>query len=249
MKATVWFAFLSALPVAVGCGNSDPEPVTITAVVRSYDGDPEASEPVELVQVCELATRNCETTDENGEFELELPGDTEVALTLVKEGFVDTLVSDVTDEDFNTGRPTVFIPTDGYIEAFTEALETTFPSCGEQPEDPVVCENGIVLITTRDGLRREDDPIAGVTYELLEREGNPYYLEDDGSPDTSLDATGALGAGGFFELKDIGKTYEVKVAGAGSDCRAAAAWPGREPNTISFKVLDKFVTLASVVCD
>ena len=246
MKGVAWCACLSALSVTVGCGSDNPEPVTITAVVVSYDGDPSSGEPVELVQVCELATRNCDTTDEAGQFELELPRDSEVALTLVKEGFGDTLVSDVTDEELNTGRPTILLPTEGWIETFATQLGTSFPTC---PPEQIACENGIVLIITRDGLRRDDNPIAGVSYELIVGEGEPYYLDDEGNGDPSLEATGALGAGGFYELKDIGKIHEVSLSGMDGDCRAAAAWPGEEPNTIRFMVLDKFLTQATVVCD
>ena len=237
-----------SLAVLTGCGSKSPEPVNIKGTVLAYDGDPENSEPVELVQVCQLdqpTTRNCDTTDANGEFELELPGDIEATLTLVKEGFGSTLVSNVTDSDIIT-TGTIFIPTEAWLNDFAAALGIEFPEC---EEGEFVCENAIALITTRDGLSREDEPIAGVSYELLEGEGEPYYLDDNAIPDTSLDETQASGVGGFFNMPEIGKTHEVRIDGAGDNCGPAAGWPGKDPNTVRFPVLDKFVTQVTVVCD
>ena len=232
--ATPLIAPLSFCCLVLGaCGEDAPPPVTLAGIVVSFDGDPDSSEPIAAVQVCEIATRNCITTNDDGEWELELPGQSEVALTLVKEGFVRTLVSDVSDAEINV-VPTINMPTDGYMEEFAAALNTDFP-----------LRTGLSFIRadTGDGGR-----LAGVTMTLSGGTGEPYYLDDDRVPDAELTETQVPGVGGFFEMPDTGETVTVEFGGTGTDCVPAAGWPSGE-NQVRFPILDTFVTQVVARCE
>lgn len=242
------FAVLSKLIRAIGalavlvacalaaCGDDDPGTVTIVGTVVSFTGDPEEDGPLAVVQVCQLATPNCMTTNAEGEFTLEVPAMSEVGLTLVLPDFVDTLVADVTNEGINT-VPTIAMPSNEYMEEFAIGLMTDFP-----------LRTGLSFIRTST-VGSDPTGVAGATYALVEGTGLPYYLDDEDVPSSSLTETQESGIGGFFEMAESGKTVEVELGGAATNCRSGAAWPGSEEDRIRFPILDGFVTQATVVCD
>lgn len=222
--------------VVAACGDDDPGTVTITGTVVSFTGDPDEDGPLAVVQVCQLATPNCMTTNADGQFTLEVPAMSEVGLTLVLPDFVDTLVADVTDEGINT-VPTITMPSNEYMEEFAISLMTDFP-----------IRTGLSFIRTSTGAV-DSMSIAGATYTLFNGTGTPYYLDDENVPSSSLTETQESGIGGFFEMAESGKTVEVELGGAASNCRPGAAWPGSDEGRIQFPILDGFVTQATVVCD
>jgi len=233
MKAFAWWIF--AL-VAVGCSSDDGMEQTVQFRMDVVGFAPGVGDvPLEGAEVCVRDTDNCETSDSTGFVTLTLPANSEIALTVSKEGYTPTLSPQLTaNEDVDEYRTALIDEETSSLLA--GVLGTAYPLTG-----------GVVAISAlTEPLREEDNGIPGITYST---EGyTPYYLNEMSFPTFDLEATTAPdGVGGFVEME--AGVYEVTVGGDALNCDVASAWPGRSDDTIRVPAEVGFFTQAFIACD
>jgi hypothetical protein len=220
-----------------GCGSStDGEEPTVEFRMDVIGFTPGMGDvPLEGVEVCVLDSDNCDTSDSDGFVTLTLPANSEVTLSVLKEGYTPTLSPQLTgDQDVDELRTALLDEQTSSLLA--GVLGTEYPLVG-----------GVVAISALfEPLRQDDNGIAGITF--TSAGSAPYYLNESGFPTYDIEATTEPdGAGGFVEL-DSG-VYEVVVGGAASNCEVASAWPGSTDDSIRLPVADGFFTQAFIACD
>ncbi|MCZ6805780.1 MAG: hypothetical protein O7F08_02410 [Deltaproteobacteria bacterium] len=238
---------LGAVPL-VGC-QEVVELTTIPFFIVESDSEslPDVTAPPsEGVQICQLDTDNCVTTDEMGEADLVVPSNQEVAYTFEKEGFGSRLSGDVTDPTFAGGSFTWILYANERLEAIAAQLGTPYP-----------LEGSIVALVSFVGTRGDEGP-AGATFTPVTSGtvGEAFYFDSaTGQYSLDLEATTAttstarlpLAQGGFTEVAPGEQQFEF--GGTRSNCVASWAWPGDAPNTIRIPVRDGFISYGSIVCD
>lgn len=219
---------------AVGCGSSTEQTVQFRMDVIAFEPD-SGDVPLEGVEVCVRDTDNCEMSDAAGFVTLTLPANSEITLTVMKDGYTPTLSPQLTTtEDVDEVRTALI--DDATSQALAVFLGTPYP----------IVDGAIAISALVEPLRQDDNGIAGIRYST---EGyDPYYLNESGFPTFDLDATTEPdGAGGFVELEP--GVYEVAVGGEASNCEVASAWPGSSDDTIRVPAEAGFFTQAFIACD
>ena len=125
--------------------------------------------------------------------------------------------------------------TDAVLEAFAADLGTTYPPTA----------TGFITATSYRGPTDDGDLLAGVTYSLVGGTGVSFYLRDDGTPDSSLTETGALGAGGFIEVPPT--NLDLRVTGA-ANCTSDPSWNAAATNTFRLPVRIGYWTQTAINC-
>jgi len=106
----------------------------------------------------------------------------------------------------------------------------------------------LIALTAVTDPQAADSGVAGLTYTLVDAQGQGYYLDAYGIPVTTLSETTApSGAGGFVELPP--GTYEIALGGAASNCELLTAWAGSSPDQVKVPVEAGFFTDAYILCD
>jgi len=212
----------------------------------------DGSTPVlEGVEVCEVDSGNCATSDELGRADLEVPADQELTFTMNKEGYGPRAAADVSDETFGPEGGAGAWPvtwemySDAQLSAIADQLETSYP-----------WEGGIV------GLLRWQSPSAGVTFapvgSTTDAVGEPFYF-DAATEQYSLELeattvffglwTYPLGEGGFTQVTPGEQQFEL--GGTAGDCNVVSwGWPvDGMPNRLRVPVLEGYTTYGSMVCE
>jgi hypothetical protein len=208
--------------------------------------------PSQGVEICEVDTDNCVTTDPFGRASIQVPPNREVAFTFNKEGYGPLLVPDVSDETYGgvglgDGSPSTWrIYPEEQLQAVAQQLGTLYP-----------WEGGIV------GLRVADPSgLAGVTFTPVGSTsgsvGESYYFDSE-SDEYSLDleATTRIASGWALPVSEGGFTevapgeQQFEFGGTAVDCpRLSWAWPvENEPRRIRVPVRAGYMTYGSIVCD
>jgi len=224
----MWVFALWVFPIA-GCNEvTAPTTARITLTVTAWD--PEAGFEVRLegVQLCETdSTRNCMTTEADGEATIKLPiGET--SYTLRKKGHPSYLVPQVLSANgaeypFQMGREEYFVDQH-------QNMMSDYPMIG----------TGTVQL----GLV---DPFAGATFDLMGATGRGYYDHERGRDwDPDLSATTSRGLGGFVEVPP-GDDFQINLGGTANDCAPDLGWPA-EGNSVRFPVRWDHITRVSVSC-
>jgi len=204
--------------------------------------------PSSGVEVCELDTDNCDTTDPVGFASVTVASDQEVAFTFRKEGYGSVVRADVSDT-FGPGdrgsRAGVRMYPDQQLKAIAEQLGASYP-----------WEGGVVGLNTGGAGR-----LAGITFApagaTVDAVGESFYYDVQSEQyRLDLDATTGpeeahllpLHSGGFTEVAR--GVHEFDLGGPAGNCpRPSWAWPGGAPNRVRVPVLDGHVTYASMICD
>lgn len=185
---------------------------------------------LEGVDICEADTRNCATTDGDGSATIELPVDQEVVYTVSKVGFAAELYADVTDSSFSRSRAHVLFPNEEIDDAAAGVM-SVWPHAG----------TGWVSL----GVNLE-----GVTFELIDAAGAPWYVDSDGVGKNTIDATTseAVGGarGGFVEVAP--GVVEVEYGGTVTGCTVNIGLPSESPNRIKLPVRDAHISFGSMTC-
>jgi len=209
---------------------------------------------LEGVEICEVDTDNCVTTDEFGRADLDMPADQEVMITMEKDGYGPRLIPDVSDETWgpsggtDTGPAGWRMYTDAQLATIAERLGTTYPWQG-----------GMVGLLW---LSIPQAPHAGVIFapvgSTIDAVGERFYY-DSATEQYSLDleATTAVVAGHLLPLAEGGFTevtpgeQQFELGGTAGDCtRPSWGWPVEgAPNRIRVPVRDGYITYGSVICD
>ncbi len=206
---------------------------------------------LEGVEMCDVDTGNCVTSDELGRADLDVPANQEVTITMKKDGYGPRVTGDVSDETFGPEGGTGPWPvgwrmsTDAQLSVIAEQLQTTYP-----------WEGGIV------GLLRWVSPSAGVTFapvgSTIDAVGEAFYF-DAATEQYSLDLEATtsfprpwdfpLAEGGFAEVTPGERQFEL--GGTAGDCNVVSwGWPvDGTPNRIRVPVLEGYATYGSMVCD
>jgi hypothetical protein len=229
---------IAAACFAIGCGDSDsptaPQTVEFRMEVIAFTPGM-ADMPLADAEVCILDTTSCETTDADGWVTMTLPANSEVTLTVIKEGYSPTLSPQYTAEDDVDDIRTAVLD-EQTVNLLAGVLGTPYP-----------LEGGVIAISAlTPPLRQDDNGIAGITFAIDEQ--TPYYLDENGFPSFDIDATTEPdGAGGYIEMTE--GVYEVTLGGTASNCVVVSAWPGSNDETIRIPVEEGFVTQAFITCD
>ncbi|MGB5350033.1 MAG: hypothetical protein WBN10_10565, partial [Polyangiales bacterium] len=185
---------------------------------------------LEGVDICEADTRNCATTDGDGAATIELPVDQEVVYTVSKAGFAAELYAEVTDSSFSRSRAHVLFPNEEIDDA-AAGIMSVWPHAG----------TGWVSL----GVNLE-----GVTFELIDAAGAPWYVDSDGVGKNTIDATTseAVGGarGGFVEVAP--GVVEVEYGGTATGCTVNIGLPSESPNRIKLPVRDAHISFGSMTC-
>ena len=233
MKVMAWW--MLGL-VFVGCGSEDGAEQTVQFRMDVIAFTPGMGDvPLEGAEVCVRDTDNCETSDSSGFVTLTLPANSEITLTVVKEGYTPTLSPQLTtNEDVDEYRTALIDEQTSSLLA--GVLGTPYPLTA-----------GVVAISAlTEPLRAEDNGIPGIRYSTAGYA--PYYLDEMSFPTFELDATTAPdGVGGFVEME--AGVYEVTLGGDAVNCDIASAWPGNSDDTIRVPAEVGFFTQAFIACD
>ena len=219
---------------AGGTGGSS-DTVTIDFTVIAFEpGEDDVDVPG--AEVCVADTTNCATTDAEGSVVLTLPANSEVALTVIAEGFTPTLTAQTTTDVDLTMLQTAVL-TDTLAALLAGVLNTPYP----------LGDTGLIAVSALTvPITANDNGIAGVTYSLGEEEA--YYLDENGFPTFDLTATTEPdGVGGYVELSP--GEYEIAWGGTASSCVIVSGWSGSDDSSIRLPVRAGFFTQAFVSCD
>jgi hypothetical protein len=234
LSSSNWF-YVGALLAMVGCNNEVTTPTTapLALIVSTWDPEAEALVPVEGVQLCELATINCQRSDAKGRATIQVPFGEEINWTLTKEGYTSWLVADVIPATgVEIDWPTGLVPVEQY-----QRLDSPYPMRGM----------GRVAFEL-------DPPIAGATAELVGATGKQYYEDDDesrpcescGSWSLDLTETTSVGRGGFVEVGP--GEFQLKFGGSGQTCRLKLGLPGDTGNSVRFQVREGYASFVAMYC-
>lgn len=222
---------------ACGDESSSSSTVILGLTVLSFEPGQEQA-PVSGAEVCVLGTDDCDTSDGTGQVFLPIPANAESAVTITADGFNPTVSPQIAEEVDLVGREATVISTTT-ARALATVLDLEYP----------LTDTGVIAITVlTDPVDDPDNGIPGITFTLTEPAGRRYYLDENGIPQTEIDATTApLGTGGFIEVST--GTYEIELGGTASNCEPLAGWVGSVANSVRVPVEAGFFTDTYVVCD
>lgn len=228
--------FLLGIFTLLGCDQaSGTSNVGLSGRITEYiPGSLEEGPPIDDVEVCQFNSNNCSFTDTDGEYEMRVLMNRELAISYVKDGFGPVLVARRSGTEDFVGD--AVMATDATMTSFAEALDTPYPPAG----------TGFVSVTTYRGAVSDDMPIAEVSYALIGSDGRSYYLDDAGAPDTSLSETQVPGAGGFVEVAPVNVTLAVSGA---ANCTSEESWTAAGTNAFGVPIRNGFWTQTTVSCD
>ena len=212
------------------------ETVGVTVNVAGAEVPFGDSVPLEGAEVCQDGTENCATTDADGVAALQIPGNEEFAyaVTATSEYFP-LLSAQVSDSDIPLSTTqTLFL--DATLVSFAAFLDTEWPPT-----------TGTIGMAVYENPFSEAVGIPGVSFELIEGTGQPFYLDESGIPTTMLTETQDNGGGGFVEVSE--GTVEIGMTGAQNCERPFNAWPGSEPDQFRVPSRVGFLTVPAVWCD
>ena len=219
---------------STGCNDSTSSGSTAVtmsgAVSQVLPGTSGPGDPVAGVEVCQFASNNCATTDDDGLYELRLLKGREIELSYVKDGYGPVLVatlSGIVDFVLDVG-----VSTNADLEDFFTAVGSPYPPQG----------TGYLSATST----REGSALAGVSYGLLGSGGRSFYLDDAGVPDTSLQETETPGVGGFVEVAPVNVTLSVTGA---VNCVSERSWPAAANDAFRLPVRVGFWTQTILDCE
>ena len=222
----VWVFALLVLPVG-GCVEvAPPTTAPFTVIAR----DPELEIFLEGVEVCETDTKRCEMTNAVGEATLEFPLDEPHSITATKEGYASYLVPNVLKPE-NWWARSVDLPMASAARLAAEhgRIGAPYP----------MRDTGSVVVH----LEQEH---AGATFELVGATGTAFYHDEEGHWSPDLSATTSWARGGFAEVGH--GDFQVNIGGTAWRCIPFNAWPGNDNDSISFRVREGHLTVASVRC-
>ena len=216
-----------------GTDASAADPVTVRTQVNGI-GIADNSGLPEL-EVCVLDGDDCATTDADGYFELEVPGNSDVGF-LVNGG--DTWIS--TLMLYRTATEDVElrlnIPGTAVLELFTLLV-------GE----PINYDTqGSVNINARAAIDDYENDVAGVQFTIAPEGGTGVIYSSPGGPDTNATETGTEGSADVFNL-DPGE-YTMTGDFGGTACQPWFGWSSDTPDAMTVRVVAGYATQVSMVC-
>ena len=179
------------------------------------------------VEICEMDTDNCVTTNDQGNAVIELPAEQEAAITLAKEGYASYLDSHI-------------IPATGGTEAAVLATYERLDAMHELVDSPYPMEGtGTLYVEALDAY-------VGATLALVgDATGKQWYRDENTDWDTDLTATTSGGGGGFSELAP--GTVQVDIGDA--SCTVIRGWPGDADNRLKLPIREGFLSRTDVRCE
>ncbi|MCA9299103.1 MAG: hypothetical protein KDA28_08555 [Phycisphaerales bacterium] len=208
-------------------------PVTVRILVRKIAPDNPLIVGADVCVVThpEIA---CGVTDDEGYVTFEVPGQANLAFSVVAEGFPSTilmLASGAEDEELNLN-----IGSAEYLDLeellIHEAIDLQ--------------TRGLINVNARGARGVYDQDVAGVEYALEPAGSGPFYLTV-GGPDLTLTATTDEGSADFVNLEP--GTYHLTASGDGLTCTPWLGWEGEGDATMDVLVQPGFITQCSVVCE
>lgn len=191
---------------------------------------------LEGAEVCQDGTDNCAMTNADGEATLQIPGNEEFAYAVTPPpAYFPLLSPQVSDSDIPLS-PSLTVFSETTLMAFAGLLNTDFPPT-----------TGTIGMVVYQNPFPETTGIPGVSFELIEGTGVPYYLNASNLPDATLTETVENGSGGFVEASE--GTVEIGLSGTQNCERPYNAWPGSEPNQFRLPSRAGFLTVPVAWCD
>jgi hypothetical protein len=219
------FVLLLAIGSIAGCNDvAVVENATLALTVRDAGSDL----PLAGFRICQLDATNCVETDAGGNASLVLPVG-ETGFTSEGEAYAPVLqLADVPPE--GSSLRVGMLP-DQFVSDVYDHMMSPYPMRG----------TGSILLRT-------SQPFAGVTFDLVNATGKPFYVEEDGySWSTELTATTSFGYGGFAEVTP--GDYQVKFGGTAEGCSTPVnSLPGDTENSVRVRVQEGYFTYASMAC-
>jgi len=179
------------------------------------------------VEICEMDTDNCVTTDEEGNATIVLPAEQETAITLVKEGFAKYL-------------DPYIIPAMGAAQPAVLATAERMGEMHALVDSPYPMEGTGTVFVSIPGAYE------GATFALVgDATGTGFYRDENLDFDPDLTATTSGGGGGFTEVS-LG---EVQVDIGDANCTVVRGWAGDADNRLKYPVREGFFSRADVSCE
>lgn len=178
------------------------------------------------VEVCELDTDNCVTTDEGGNAVIEVPAEQDVALTYVKEGYAKYVNMYV-------------VPAGGLGEPSAMATDQRFEDMHQLVGSPYPMEGtGTIFMDISNGYEGATLAlVGGVT-------GKAWYRDEELDWDPSLTASTSGGGGGFSEVSP----GVVQVDIGNGSCTIARGWAGDADDRVKILVKEGFMSRTHLNC-
>jgi hypothetical protein len=216
-----------ALALSVGCKEVTATPESVEFTLRVVGrGNPE---PIEGVQFCQLDIVNCAETDSDGLATIRLPPNTDTGWTLVKEGYLPIVTPVHLDGDSGFSFT---LDTDQEMTSLAQTSGFIYP----------YRDWGDVTITLGAG-----NTFVCVEFELANAVGQRFCTDEEGVPDSTLDATTcSWGRCSFMEVAP--GIREIDFGGTAEACSLGWAWPGNHQDQIRVPVREGFRTYATIDC-
>ncbi|MEM9728264.1 MAG: hypothetical protein AAF997_06750 [Myxococcota bacterium] len=226
-----------ALVSCIACGDDDsgPTDVSLTLTVLDFVPTPPYP-PVEGATVCLLGTEDCGVTDADGQAELQVPGESEISLTVTKEDYQAGLAVMTTEDGPLTREMTTL--TLALTETLGVLLDTPVPPVGTG-----ALSISAINTPTIDGM----GGVPGITFTITSGDGKRFYF--DGSL-PSLDASETslpIGSGGYVELSP--GEYDVEVGGNVDGCEIWSGWEGSSDNVLRTPIELGHITYLYLLCE
>jgi hypothetical protein len=193
----------------------------------------EFTKPIDGVEICQLHTDYCVTTNAEGTTSVCLLVGDEVVVTMKKEGYQSYLIPGVVP-------PTPFLlkggmSTNKRIEEMHGLMMSPYP---------MGATGDIVILGVDTGA------FPGATLELEgSTTGKGFYYDLFGNWDPELSATTSYTGGpwgGFTEVSP--GEVQVSWGGTAADCVIFRGWPGDTENSMRLPIMAGFLTQADVTC-
>ena len=223
--------------LAASC-SSDPSPeANVTLELTVLDFSPTTFyPPVSGAEVCLRGTDSCAETDGTGLAVLEVPAESEIAVTITKDGYLPALSPQTTGTE-TLQRETLAL-TLALAETLGAVLDTPIPPDG----------TGAISLTALDvPTLNGANGIDGATWSIMDSTGKRFYFEGQ-VPSLDAEATTTpLGSGGFVELPP--GEYDVELGGSAADCEVLSGWAGGAAGTTLAPVEEGHLTFVYLICE
>ena len=255
IKRVVMVVVLGSASALIGCGSSNEEStggtpggggsggdgggatVQLAVQVIAFEPGLDMNVPFEGAEVCLADTDNCDTSDAEGNIELEVPAGSELEL-LVNAADFSPVLTPIATADEDLADLLAPIISEATLTLLAGALGTPYPPVG----------TGYLAVSAVVApIADVANGIAGITMTPTE-EAAVYYLDENEFPTYDISATTEpAGVGGLVEVAP--GTWELELGGTASNCVIVEGWPGSTATSARFPIREGYFTQGFVTCD
>lgn len=230
MIARILLLVLSFVFALTGCWS--PPQIGLEGLVKDLGG----SAGLHGVNVCLVgsSSETCTDTDDDGIYTLsDAPGDSDISLTVTKEGYIGGTIPLTTPGDSHE-VPVVSMGGAILIELQMGILNVD-----------AVENTGQVAFSISNGINGDNLNIAGITVNLAPNTADgPFYSNASGLPEPELEETSANGGGLFVNV--VPGQYSLSQSNLPENCLPMLGWGA--PDNPGFEVIADRVTYVRIEC-